>query len=340
MLDALLSLDGDSVDTCLTDPPYGLGFMSQGWDHAVPGPVYWEAILRALKPGAPLAAFGGTKTHHRLMCAIEDAGFEIRDCLMWLYGQGMPKGQNLAKATGDPRWEGWNTVLKPGVEPIILAMKPLDGTFAENAARHDVAGLNIDAARDRGRYPSNLVLSHHPDCTFRGTERRRPGSGGGQAGRLSRGFQKGGGFVGGARVPDGHTGGFTGEDGLEEVEVWDCHEDCPIREIDSTTGAEKGKAGASRFFYCTKAPKSERTHYGRVENRHPTVKPLALMRWLCRLTAPPGGGVVLDPFCGSGSTGVAAILEGRSFIGIELDPAHAEVACERLRDTWARELRQ
>lgn len=184
-------------DACLTDPPYGLAFMGKGWDHAVPGVDYWQPLLQEMKPGAPLLAFGGTRTHHRLACAIEDAGFELRDCLMWLYGSGFPKSLDLSKAIdasagaerevlsereehditrpkggGDERlmtsagqretrtiavtapatedaklWQGYGTALKPAWEPVLLALKPLDGTFAENAQKHGVGALNIDGSR-------------------------------------------------------------------------------------------------------------------------------------------------------------------------------------------------
>ena len=196
-LDVMRGMDECSVDTIITDPPYGLKFMGKSWDHGVPGVPYWAECLRVAKPGAMLLAFGGTRTHHRLMCAIEDAGWEIRDCIMWVYGSGFPKshaiGKAIDKAAGaerevvgskvglpgysdtresdesgygggwkDPKaecaitapatdasklWHGWGTALKPAYEPIILAMKPLDGTFAQNALKWGVAGLWIDGGR-------------------------------------------------------------------------------------------------------------------------------------------------------------------------------------------------
>ena len=219
LLDVLPQLPEASVDCTVTDPPYGLHFMEKGWDHDVPGPAYWQAIARVCKPGALLLAFGGTRTHHRLACAIEDAGWEIRDCLMWLHGQGFPKSLDISKALdkaagavrevvgasrsidcvergytkvyrtkaensgfgtsrtfglGIPitapatpeaaKWNGWGTALKPAWEPIVLAMKPLDGTFARNAETWGVAGMNIDACRigtseqSKGRWPTNLLL--------------------------------------------------------------------------------------------------------------------------------------------------------------------------------------
>ncbi|MCI0366549.1 MAG: hypothetical protein L0219_22020, partial [Phycisphaerales bacterium] len=149
-LDVMPVLAENSVDTIITDPPYGLEFMGKEWDHGVPGMPFWNAALRVAKPGAMLLAFGGTRTYHRLAAAIEDAGWELRDCFMWLYGSGFPKGHDVAKRMKGAlaeRWVGWNPSLKPAWEPIIVAMKPLDGTFATNAQRHGVAGFNIDECR-------------------------------------------------------------------------------------------------------------------------------------------------------------------------------------------------
>jgi len=163
------------VDAVVTDPPYGLKFMGKGWDKGVPGIEFWQDVISAMKPGAHLLSFGGTRTHHRLMCAIEDAGFEIRDCVMWVYGTGFPKGLNIGKAIDKmsgvedewtkkhgqsqiiditvpatevaKQWEGWGTALKPAWEPIILARKPPEGTIAQNVLKHGVGGLNIDGCR-------------------------------------------------------------------------------------------------------------------------------------------------------------------------------------------------
>ena len=144
-LDILPRLEADRFDSIVTDPPYGLGFMGKGWDHSVPGREFWEAALRVAKPGAYLAAFGGTRTFHRLACAIEDAGWELRDTLMWVYGSGFPKSHNGP-------WGG--TALKPAWEPIILARKPLTGTVAANHAAHGTGGLNIDGCRVPGEKPA------------------------------------------------------------------------------------------------------------------------------------------------------------------------------------------
>lgn len=138
----IAALDSNSIDSIVTDPPYGLGFMGKDWDHGVPSVEFWQGFLRVAKPGAYLLAFGGTRTYHRMAVAIEDAGWEIRDCIMWLYGTGFPKSLNL-----DGDWKGWGTALKPAYEPIIVARKPLDGTVAGNVAKHGVGAMNIDACR-------------------------------------------------------------------------------------------------------------------------------------------------------------------------------------------------
>ena len=425
-LEILPTLDAESVDSIVTDPPYGLNFMSANWDHGVPGVPFWRACLRVAKPGAMLLAFGGTRTHHRLMCAIEDAGWEIRDVLSWLYGSGFPKSYDISKgvdkAAGAERevvsrtfhrrqssvggimnvvekprfstvdtpstdaaklWDGWGTALKPAWEPIILAMKPRDGTFVNNALAYGCAGLNIDGCRvvtngrphrgnhstrpadtatsydlgsryklgttTQGRWPANLVLSHTPECRQVGTKRVKPGNG---SGRCS-----------GNTTDDKSMFGMRGKpvtyadpDGYETVTAWDCAPECPVRMLDEQSGELKsggsGKqhasngsmfvgtggnardvsdtGGASRFFYCAKASRSERTAGGEIENNHPCVKPLALCRWLCRLTKTPTGGVVLDPFMGSGSIGVAAIQEGREFIGIEKEQQYVSIARQRI----------
>jgi len=146
-LEEMRKLDDATFTACFCDPPYGLQFMGKAWDHGVPGVPYWAEVLRLLKPGAVLMAFGGTRTYHRLACAIEEAGFEIFDCMMWLHGQGFPKSHNLAKATGMAMFEGYGTALKPAWESVVLARKPRTGTYAQMALEHGTAALNIDGAR-------------------------------------------------------------------------------------------------------------------------------------------------------------------------------------------------
>jgi len=371
------------ADACICDPPYGLKFMGKGWDHGVPGVPYWKAVLNACKPGAHLLAFGGTRTFHRLTCAIEDAGWEIRDCIMWVYGSGFPKSRDISKAldkaagaerevvgtkrgvggenlndivggrairttdqagargigaygTGAKQvpvdvpitapatplaaqWDGWGTALKPAWEPIILARKPLSGTVAQNVQAHGTGALSIDGCRIGSSvetWPASRSYSRQ------------------DTGAPSKGTQKAG------AAPPGRWPANLIHDGSDEV-----------------LGLFPSKAGsAARFFYCAKASKRDRDEgcegieakrggslnirtdnhsqangmdTGPRRNHHPTVKPLALMRYLCRLVTPPGG-VVLDPFMGSGSTGKAAILEARQFLGIELQPEYVQIATARL----------
>jgi site-specific DNA-methyltransferase (adenine-specific) len=402
-LQVMPSLPENSIDSIITDPPYGLDFMGKSWDHGVPGVEFWQAALRVAKPGAILMAFGGTRTWHRLACAIEDAGWELRDTMMWLYGSGFPKSLDISKAidkaagaerevvghktcgyqvsiskarvaqgyrpnetcattdvnitapaTNEAKlWSGYGTALKPAWEPIIVAMKPLEGTYAENAQKWGVAGLNIDGSKigvgdvithgggrqstenwrmtkevgttHQGRWPANLLLDE-------------------ESARLldeQSGVSKSTGIIN--RWKDGAKpfGGGAGH---------------PYESVRGV--ADSG--GASRFFYTAKASSSERNagledseakrDADRVRddgiggdnprnrsntpklNFHPTVKPVDLMRYLCKLTRTPTGGVVLDPFMGSGTTGIACVLEHRDFIGIEISPEYAAIADKRIAD--------
>jgi DNA modification methylase len=364
---AMALMSEASVDSIVTDPPYGLAFMGKEWDHGVPGVAFWAEALRVAKPGAHLLAFGGTRTFHRLTCAIEDAGWEIRDCVMWVYGSGFPKSLDVSKAIdkeagavrtgekpyiapdGKPRptvvsdwgysgerggkhtrrvaltsapasdlarqWDGWGTALKPAWEPIIVARKPLIGTVAANVTQHGTGALNIDGCRVDGDDD---------------TSRRNNGT--------ALGMMNDDGWKPRAMT----TGGGPGR--------W------PANIVhDGSDGA------LARFFYCAKASREEREQglEGMVavrggsevfdpnnrdgvgpermtlsRNHHPTVKPLDLMRWLCRLVTPPGG-LVLDPFTGSGSTGCAAVEEGFRFVGLEMEPAYVAIARRRIADAAA-----
>ena len=296
-------LPADSVDAVITDPPYGIGFGGEAWDggqltDAATFQAWTSAwateALRVLKPGGWLAAFGTPRTFHRLVAGVEDAGFDVRDQLLWLYGQGVPKSRLRA--------DGLGSNLKPAYEPIVLARKPFEGSLDTNLAVHDTGALQIDAARvpradgGRGFWPANVVLSHHARC--------RPAA---------------------------------------------CERDCPVALVDGQYPHERS---LSRLFYtpkanrrereagCEKLPVSEVPIYPRgngatrlVRNVHPTVKPLELMGWLARLLCPPQG-TVLDHFAGSGSTGAACVIEGRRFVGIELDERYVEVARARITH-WA-----
>lgn len=355
------TMAASSVDAIVTDPPYGLGFMGKDWDHGVPGAHFWIEALRVAKPGAHLLAFGGTRTYHRLTCAIEDAGFEIRDCIMWLYGSGFPKSLNL-----DGDWKGWGTALKPAWEPIILARKPLDGTVAENVKRHSTGALNIDECRVDGVVTTNPRVRNAPG--FRSS---------GLANQGDTGLE---------RVSYGRWPANVIHDGSEEVlaafpdapgQLADASSNSSSRKTQNAYGAMKrgnesaaqvarlDTGSAARFFYCAKASKKDRDdgceslddailarscqaqaeaargntvemeagayNKARVrKNNHPTVKPTELMRYLCRLVTPPGG-LILDPFMGSGSTGKAACMEGYSFIGIEMDSEYLDIAEARIK---------
>jgi DNA modification methylase len=320
-VEALATLPAASADAVVCDPPYGIGFQRERWDgqairdaaargadERMSARQAYQAwcrswacrCLEALKPGAHLAAFGSPRTAHRLACALEEAGFELRDTLIWLYGTGLPKSRKLP--------DGRASSLKPAYEPILLARRPPKGPLERNLEAHGTGALNADACRLEGRFPANVLLSHAPDC--------RPET---------------------------------------------CAPGCTARLVDAAADGTRVPSGsprqASRLFYCPKASRAERDagceglprrrrdlfpnaqaasyEPPPAANTHPTVKPLALMRWLVRLVIPPDG-LVLDPFCGSGSTGCAAVLEGRRFLGIELDPGYAEIARARIGH-WAAE---
>lgn len=343
----------DSVDAIVTDPPYGLEFMGKGWDHGIPGVAFWVEALRVAKPGAHLLAFGGTRTFHRLACAIEDAGWEIRDCVMWVYGSGFPKSHNIGN--------GWGTALKPAWEPIIVARKPLAGTVAENVLRYGTGAMNIDGCRvgtDAGwSYPNGRggtgcfgkeSLSKNLTDAISATKGRWP------ANLCHDGSDE---VVG--LFPVTKSGALKPyKEKHENASSYQFNRDKMFFQ-DANTGS------AARFFYCAKASKQdrdegcegmedkstcymatangtgspsvliddqgkERDRFSAIKkNNHPTVKPVALMRWLCRLVT-PSNGLILDPFMGSGSTGKAAILEGFRFIGIEKEPEYCEIARARI----------
>jgi DNA modification methylase len=313
----------NSIDSCVTDPPYelrtssGKGFMGQKWDGT--GIAFdvslWREILRVLRPGAWLLSFGGAKTYHRMACAVEDAGFEIRDQIQWLSASKMPHSPLIKGGLG--------TNLKPSCEPICLARKPIIGTVASNLDAFGTGALNIDACRVDGRERTDYGLT---------TAQRTQGSVYGTP-TTSADFDSSKG-----RWPSNVI-----HDGSEEVlEVFSQFGESTSRRGKprgsktsgngwgmTKTGAEYSDSGSpSRFFYCARATKSDRGE----GNDWVTVKPTALMAYLCRLSTPPGG-TILDPFLGSGSTGVAALREGFDFIGIDLDPHAIEIATKRLQNS-------
>jgi site-specific DNA-methyltransferase (adenine-specific) len=363
--------DGVQVDSVVTDPPYHLqsivdrfkntspeddtytsekvrnrsdgfsrlaasGFMGQEWDG---GDIAfrketWELALKLLKPGGHLLAFSASRNYHRMAVAVEDAGFEIRDQLMWLYGSGFPKSLNIGKVIdkklgnvrekipdkyaprrnknvskfnniyggikdkhdfvtkGNTEWEGWGTALKPAHEPIVMARKPLsEKSIADNILKHGTGGINIDGSRvEGGRFPANIMHD--------GSE------------EVVSGFPE----ANSARIgnPNNPKRGGNSEP------LWGMSDGRETHDY-------RDSGSSARFFYCPKVPKSERGE----DNTHPTVKPQELMKYLCRLVT-PNGGTVLDPFMGSGSTGMAAKDEGFEFIGIEREKEYFEIAEKRI----------
>lgn len=321
-LESMRAMTDSSVDSIVTDPPYGLSFMGKKWDYDVPSTETWAECLRVLKPGGHLLAFAGTRTQHRMAVRIEDAGFEIRDMIAWVYGSGFPKSRNL-----DGDWKGWGTALKPALEPITVARKRLIGTVAANVLEHGTGALNIDECRiahvtiDGGNLALNPHLREHIN--------------GGNGGNIISHEED-------RRVVTPHTGGRWPanliHDGSDEVVALFPESTSGSRAAGVRTGmgfhgadgdggpAIEGSTGsAARFFYCAKTSKADRGE----GNIHPTVKPTDLMAYLCRLVTPPGG-VVLDPFMGSGSTGKAAMREGFQFIGCEMSPEYMEIARARI----------
>lgn len=359
-LEALRSLKSNSVDSIVTDPPYGLKFMGKKWDYEIPKVEVWRECLRVLKPGGHMLVACGTRTQHRMVVNIEDAGFEVRDVITWLYGSGFPKsldvskaidkaagaerevigeqdvgpdmrggnfenaeGRMIAKITAPAtdlakQWQGWGTALKPACEFWTLARKPLEGTVAANVLKHGVGGINVDGCRIES-----------PDANLAAKQKNFDGM------------------------------GYGGNSDTSEVPTYNPIGRFPANLIlDEEAAAMLGEP--SRFFYVAKASKSERNagceglgakekqgarpnskdmsgkfpdhdHRPSGGNNHPTVKPVKLMRYLCRLITPPGG-LVLDPFMGSGSTGVAALQEMFRFYGVELNGEYFEIAKVRLRD--------
>lgn len=315
--DVMSTLEGSSVDAIVTDPPYGLSFMGKDWDHGVPGVPFWREALRVLKPGGHLLAFGGSRTYHRLVCAIEDAGFEIRDQIMWLYGSGFPKSKNL-----DGDWQGWGTALKPAHEPICVARKRLEGTVTANVLKWGTGAINVDGCRVGHREKPKITDPKHA-----GHNHNAYGapSGGGKllpdarwpANVIHDGSDE---VLAGFPIQDGRIGMRQHGSGTNSI-----YGKFDRTEMSIGNGGTKDTGSAARFFYCTKASKKDRGE----GNVHPTVKPTDLMRYLCRLVTPPGG-LVLDPFAGSGSTGKAAVLEGFRFLGVELSEEYAEIARARI----------
>ncbi len=372
----------EPVDAILTDPPYGLGFMGKDWDHAVPGVEFWQAALAAAKPGAHMLAFGGSRTFHRLTCAIEDAGWEIRDCLMYVYGSGFPKSLDVSKAldkaAGAERevvgkyvvpldsdagnrgkvirsvtaesmlgiyagrngtditapatdlarqWQGFGTSLKPAYEPILLCRKPLDGTVAQNVTRYGTGALNIDASRVEGEKPHRETAKVQANDWNGGGAWKSSGFGSGvsSVGRWPANVLHDGSDEVTALFPQSEVSGSAKNGRPSKAKPTGMFGAWAQGRLHNDSGS------AARFFYAAKASASERGE----GNDHPCVKPLALLRYLLTLIVPPGG-VVLDPFMGSGSTLVAAQQLGIRAIGIEIDAHACDIARTRLEQGQAR----
>jgi site-specific DNA-methyltransferase (adenine-specific) len=407
------AMPSNSVDSIVTDPPYGLSFMGKKWDYDVPSVEIWAECLRVLKPGGHLLAFAGTRTQHRMAVRIEDAGFEIRDMIAWVYGSGFPKSLNVSKAvdghitngrsdslalrevnetrpgeatirektqnghagfvgSGDVgpsvkrdtpatdeghEWQGWGTALKPALEPITMARKPLVGTVAANVRAQGTGALNIDGCR----------VGDFQNSTPSGVDRRN-------AALAEAGYRPGT-YQMGDKPPDTPPGRWPANlihDGSDEVRATFPQAKGQQGDLTGHTKSRgngiygdmapahdalariESDTSAARFFYCAKTSKADRnegldnftpatTSDGRAvvadnayqrgktkrANTHPTVKPTDLMAYLCRLVTPPGG-AVLDPFMGSGSTGKAAVREGFAFIGIEREADYLRIATARI----------
>jgi len=370
-LEILPTIPDNSIDSIVTDPPYELGFMGKKWDAS--GIAYnvalWQECLRVLKPGGHLLAFGGTRTYHRMTCAIEDAGFEIRDSIHWIYGSGFPKSHNL-----EGTWEGWGTALKPAHEPIVLARKPVEGTVANNVLTHGTGAINIDGCRIP-RQPDDISAAGHRTATFGTQDTISGGDGSGgwtqdEGGRWPANVIHDGSDEIVSQFPDTAAGNRpktrnvsssfnanTQQQGSENAGRLE-----PGSAARFFAATPYGDVDEASFLYCAKPGKKERNaglddaptvrHADRVaddkpggnnprnrtntprQNFHPTVKPVALMRYLCRLVTPPEG-TILDPFAGSGTTLVAATQEQFNAIGIELTDDYLLIIHARLK--WAEE---
>jgi len=369
-MESLKKIADNSVDSIVTDPPYGLSFMNKKWDYEVPSIDFWKEALRVLKPGGHVLSFGGTRTYHRMVVNMEDAGFEIRDQIMWIYGSGFPKSLNIGKAfdkkngndrevignrgvgyndsevygngkdefditKGSSQYEGWGTGLKPANEPICLARKPLsEKTIVDNVIKWGTGGINVDGCRigtepiksngyynldndlnslsrsgsttkskdeyngsiNEGRFPANILFDEEAVQVLDE-----------QSGISKAKKERTGKTFGGSDMNDNVEGKWPGDNG----------------------------GGASRFFYVAKVSKKERNlglDDSNIEkNNHPTLKPINLMSYLIKLITPEGG-VVLDPFMGSGSCGIAAALSDYKYIGMELDEDYFQIAEQRIKE--------
>jgi len=392
------------VDSIVTDPPYELGFMGRSWDST--GIAFqketWELCFKVLKPGGHLLAFSGSRTYHRMAVAIEDAGFEIRDQVMWLYGSGFPKSMNIGKTLdkklgnereslgtkikkagdmrsgnydkggdyddieleitkGNTEWEGWGTALKPAHEPLVLARKPLsEKSVVDNVLKHRTGGINIDECRVEGndaKYPDT-----NPDFRDQGRQSKENIG----IDKLSFGQTENVKRKKVVRKSRDENGVWTNDNSGMKAEGSEYADADPRGRFPSNimhdgSGIIKELfEDKSKYFYCAKTSKAERNQgldnfikknkvfNGQSPNAskdmkgveqkfttkpsaniHPTVKPIKLMKYLCRLITPKGG-TILDPFMGSGSTGMAAKEENFEFVGIEKEEEYFNIATARI----------
>ena len=371
-LEQMKQLEDNSVDAIVSDPPYGISFMAKKWDYDVPSVEVWKEAMRVLKPGGHALIACGTRTQHRMVVNIEDAGFEIRDVVSWIYGSGFPKSLSISKSidkqagaerevVGEGRWnsvkgskgkdgglttegfvshggekhmetapatesakqwDGWGTALKPACEFFTLCRKPLsEKTIAANVLKWGTGGINVDGCRvgtdDKLSFGSRELGDgvKYGKCKPT-TEGEQNAQGRFPANLIHDGspevlelFPETKSSAGKKQTPSKGTNAFGDYAGTNKI----------VGHTD--------KGSAARFFYCAKASKKDRGE----GNHHPTVKPTTLMAYLCRLITPPGG-VVLDPYMGSGSTGKAAVREGFGFVGCELDPDYFKIATARVEN--------
>lgn len=433
-LELFKQIEDNSIDSVVTDSPYGLGFMNKAWDtfdksqFGLKGnegendlkvkknfnvlPRYnnskglydfvlqWSSeCYRVLKPGGYILSFGGTRTYHRMACAIEDAGFELRDMIMWIYGSGFPKSLNVGKAIdklqgnereiigtedighdmrsgnyktskgtrviaditkGNSEWEGYGTALKPAVEPICVARKPIsEKTIADNVLKHGTGAINIDGCRIALNGEQQPILSNHSRSKESAKSKGKFGDSKEQETHQTEG-QKLGRFPANI-IFDEEAGQVLDEQtGVKKSGIAIKHNsggkniftDIKKPQADDIGYGDKG--GASRFFYCAKVSKSERNkglngfeekaieiqqphnskdleerYNMKSLNHHPTIKPISLMRYLVRLVTKEGQ-TCLDPFGGSGSTGIACKMEGVNYILFEKDPEYCKIAESRI----------
>jgi site-specific DNA-methyltransferase (adenine-specific) len=314
----------------------GKGFMGKEWDAFVPQPIFWKEVFRVLKNGGHVVAFYGTRTYDWGVMAMRFAGFEVRDCIQWLYGSGFPKSHNVCKATNDKKWEGWGSALKPANEPIVLARKPLEKglSIAENVLKWGTGGINIDGCRIEGKKEwgsghINFAQKHaerNSKAEFESFDRSQRENEGRFPANIILDEDA-------AEILDEQSGISKSIGGTNDIIVESKFGQ--VNNIPQTHFNYDDKGGASRFFYVAKASKSERNKGLDNINFHPTVKPVKLMQYLVRLVTPPNG-IVLDTFCGSGTTGVACKIEGFEFVGMEQDSEYSKIAEARIGN-WVEE---